>query len=57
MYFIGHKNVQVINWPSGSGSEAASQEHGSADPNPKETFTDPQHWYNQILASQKGLNP
>ena len=31
----------VINWPTGSGS--VIQIYGSADPDPKEIFTDPEH--------------
>jgi hypothetical protein len=34
-------------WPSGSGS--AIQDYGSADPNPKEIFMDPQHWIQPFL--------
>jgi hypothetical protein len=53
-FIIGHINAQVrsgyrsesagsiINWPPGSGSKR--QDFASADSDPKEIFTDPQHW-------------
>jgi hypothetical protein len=40
---VRSKSGQIRNiWPPGSGS--LSQDFGSADPNPKEIFTDAQHW-------------
>ncbi len=53
MFFNSHKNVQaisgscrirtyLINWPTGVGS--VIQDNQFADPDPKEIFTDPQHW-------------
>ncbi len=40
---VGSRSRYVITCPSGSGS--IIQDYGSVDPDPKEIFTNPEHWF------------
>ncbi len=53
-YFNGHKNAQAGSGPCRirnncpPGYRSIIQDYGSADPDPKDIFTDPQHWVKSL---------
>jgi hypothetical protein len=59
IFLNGYKNVHpgpdrsLNNLPPGSGS--VPQDYGSADPDPKEIFTDQQHGRKHNMSSQRNL--